>query len=264
MRVSESGEFEKQVAIITGGARELGRAVAGVFAAAGARVILSDKDATRGASNAKALDGDGEVVFLPADPADPADAARLVSDVAARLGRIDVLVHLGVTRCRSWAIDATANEWRADIDDGLSSAFYLGQAVGRHMLATGGSIVNVAAIDMDEAYPGRATAAAAANGIVGLSRALAVEWATQRVRVNVVVPGIILEAADRAAIERGERSLDRVLLRAPGHRLGSPEEVARAIAFLSGPRAAFITGQVLYADGGWNTWTQHPAGMRFP
>jgi NAD(P)-dependent dehydrogenase (short-subunit alcohol dehydrogenase family) len=132
------------------------------------------------------------------------------------------------------------------------------------MLASGGSIVNIAAVDLDEAYPGRSTVAATVGGLVGLSRAVAVEWAPSRLRVNVVVPGIVLEPADLEAVDRGERSLDRVLLRAPGHRLWTASDVARTVLFLSGSRSEFITGQVLYADGGWNTWTQHPEGMRFP
>jgi NAD(P)-dependent dehydrogenase (short-subunit alcohol dehydrogenase family) len=256
--------LEGQVAIVTGGAGVLGHDVAASFARAGAQVVLSDADRERGAAAAEALSNAGQVQFIQANPAKPADVVRLVTEVMAQRGRIDVLVHHGRSHHRRLGTDLTPAQWRADLESGLSSAFYIDQAVGRCMFAGGGSIVNVAAVDLDEAYPSRATAAATANGIVGLSRALAVEWAPHRVRVNVVVPGIILDDADRAAIERGERSLGRVLLRAPGNRMVATGQIAGAVMFLSGPGAAFITGQVLYADGGWNAWTQHPEGMKFP
>jgi NAD(P)-dependent dehydrogenase (short-subunit alcohol dehydrogenase family) len=203
-------------------------------------------------------------VFIGADPTDASDVARLADEASHRLGRIDAVAFVGTCRYRGWSADATPEQWGADVQAGLSASFYLSQACARHMRETGGSIVNVGAVDLDEAYPGRSTVAATTNGLVGLSRALSVEWALARVRVNVVVAGIVIEPADQAAIERGERSLDRVLLRAPGHHLRTAAEVARTVLFLSSYRAAFITGQVLYADGGWNAWTQHPEGMPFP
>jgi NAD(P)-dependent dehydrogenase (short-subunit alcohol dehydrogenase family) len=100
--------------------------------------------------------------------------------------------------------------------------------------------------------------------MVGLSRALAVDWATLGIRVNAIVPGPVLNEMDRSAWDRGDHSVERVRLRAPAHRLASPDEIARAILFLSGPRASFITGQALFADCGWNALTMHPDGMKFP
>ena len=259
------GEYQGQVAIVTGGAGVLGRAVAAAFAEAGARVVLSDRDATLGAAAAESLRAHGDVRFISADPADPSDAERLASEVAATLRHIDVLVHHGATHHRSLALDTPVDGWRSDIDTGLSSAFYLGRAVARRMAGTGGgSVVNVTAVDVDEATPGRATAAAVSNALIGLSRALAVEWATIGVRVNAVVPGLVFDEADRVASDRGEHMIERVRLRAPDHRFGDPEEIARAILFLSGPRASFITGQVLFADRGWNALTMHPDRMKFP
>jgi meso-butanediol dehydrogenase / (S,S)-butanediol dehydrogenase / diacetyl reductase len=257
-------EFQGRTAIVAGASTSLGREIGAAFARAGATVVLSDIDPQQGSETATALGQHGDVVFVAADPTDPADVDRLADETAGRFGRIDAVVFVGTRRYRGWAADATAGQWRTDVDTGLSAAFYLSKACAPHMLATGGSIVNVGTVDVDEAYPGRSTVAATTNGLIGLSRALAVEWAPRRVRVNVVVPGIMLEPADQEAIQHGERSLDRVLLRAPGHRLWTAADVARAVLFLSGPRSEFITGQVLYADGGWNTWTQHPEGMRFP
>jgi NAD(P)-dependent dehydrogenase (short-subunit alcohol dehydrogenase family) len=262
--VADVGEYQGKVAIVTGGAGALGRAVAAAFAEAGARVVLSDQDGSRGAAVAESLRARGDVQFIKADPADPSDAERLASEAAA-LGRIDVLAHHGTTRSRSSALDTPVAGWRSDIDAGLSSAFYLGRAVARRMAGTGGgSVVNVTAVDADEATPGRATAAAVSNALIGLSRALAVEWAKLGVRVNALVPGLVFDENDRVASDRGELSLERVRLRAPDHRFGDPEEIARAILFLSGPRASFVTGQVLFADRGWNALTMHPDGMRFP
>ena len=93
---------------------------------------------------------------------------------------------------------------------------------------------------------------------------MAVEWAGRPIRVNVVGTGIVLTDDDRQSIERGDRSLDQILLRAPRHRLGDPEETAAVVHFLLSDRARFITGQVMSVDGGWTTLTQHAEGLRFP
>jgi NAD(P)-dependent dehydrogenase (short-subunit alcohol dehydrogenase family) len=256
-------EFDGRTVLVTGATTALGGEIAAAFARSGASVVLSDRDQRRGSDVTAGLPGTS-ATFVRADPTDAGDVARIADAAIERFGRLDAAVCVTTHRYRGLAEDASPAEWHMDIETGLAAAFYFDRACARHMLATGGSIVNIGAVDLDEAYPGRSTVATIASGLVGLSRALAVEWASRRLRVNVVVPGIVLEPSDADAIERGERSLDRVLLRAPGHRLWAPADVARSVLFLSGARSEFITGQVLYADGGWNTWTQHPEGMRFP
>jgi NAD(P)-dependent dehydrogenase (short-subunit alcohol dehydrogenase family) len=259
------GDFEGQVIVVTAGTGIIGRAAAAAFADAGARVVIVDGDATEGASALESLGTHGDVRFTVANVADPTDAARLVAEVGAEFGRIDVLVHQGITRFRSSVLTISDDDWRTDMETGLSSAIYVGRAVASAMAGHGGgTIVQVTAVDVDQATSGRATASVASNAVVGLTRALAVEWAGIGVRVNAVVPGPVLDLDDDRLLDDEDRSIGRVRLRAPAHRFTSPDEVARAILFLSGNRSAFVTGQVLFADGGWNAWTQHPDGMRFP
>lgn len=126
------------------------------------------------------------------------------------------------------------------------------------------AIVHLTSIDLAQAYPGRGTASIVANGLVGLSRAMAVEFARKPVRVNVVAQGIVHDDADREALANGSTSSDRILLRAPSHRIGTADETAALVRFLVDGRSRFITGQTIAADGGWASLTQHAEGLRFP
>jgi NAD(P)-dependent dehydrogenase (short-subunit alcohol dehydrogenase family) len=128
----------------------------------------------------------------------------------------------------------------------------------------GSAIVTIVSLDLAQAYPERATASVVSNGLVGATRAMAVEWARKPVRVNAVANGPVLADADRTAVADGLRSLDRMLVRAPSHRIGTPKETAAVVRFLVDDRSRFITGQVLYVDGGWAALTQHAEGLRFP
>jgi 3-oxoacyl-[acyl-carrier protein] reductase len=129
---------------------------------------------------------------------------------------------------------------------------------------SGGVIVLVGSVDLYHAYPGRSVASVAMGGLLGLTRSMAIELAGSGVRTDLVVAGPLGDEAGGGPPEADGAALDRTLLRAPGHRLARPSEVAAAIRFVAGPDAAFMTGQTLRVDGGWSSLNQAPEGMRFP
>jgi 3-oxoacyl-[acyl-carrier protein] reductase len=129
---------------------------------------------------------------------------------------------------------------------------------------TGGVVVIVGSVDAYHAYPGRSVQAVAMGGLLGLSRAMAVELAGRQVRTNLVVAGPLGSEDGGPLPDAAQSAVERTLLRSPSHRFARPSEVAAAIRFVAGPDAAFMTGQTLRVDGGWASLNQAPEGMRFP
>jgi 3-oxoacyl-[acyl-carrier protein] reductase len=129
---------------------------------------------------------------------------------------------------------------------------------------TGGTIVIVGSVDAYHAYPGRSVPAVAMGGLLGLTRAMAVELASNGVRANLVVAGPLGTEDGGPPAGADDAAVDRALLRSPSHRFARPSDVAAAIRFVAGPDAAFMTGQTLRVDGGWASLNQAPEGMRFP
>jgi len=237
--------------LVVGSDADLAAAVARAFTAAG----WSAEDAGQDA-------GGDQGVW------DPEAAAALIGAAEERLHRLDALVVQAGARYRGSAIDATPNDWDRDLGGVLQRALVLSQAFARRFAERPGgdqrAIVYLATIDAAHSYPGRFTASVAMAGLEGLTRALAVEWAERAIRVNVVAHGVLLTDAERERIDRGDASLDRVLLRSPIGRLGTLEEVAGAVVFVASPRASFMTGQTFRVDGGWAALNQQAAGLRFP
>jgi 2-deoxy-D-gluconate 3-dehydrogenase len=255
-------DLEGRVAVVIGSRHGVGTAVARALAKESCRVLIAETDQPSSTVEESPADLPSGVERLRLSGTDPSSIRAAIGEAKAVCGRLDVLVQHHVTVYRGDALAVTADEWQRDLEV-LTTYFLLSQAFAAEA-EPHGSIVNIASIDFAQAYPGRSTASAVANGLVGLSRALAVEWATRPIRVNVVAPGVMLTDDDKSRIERGERSLDRVLLRAPSHRLGTADETASVVVFLAGPKADFITGQTLAVDGGWAALTQHAEGLRFP
>ncbi|WP_031458250.1 3-oxoacyl-ACP reductase family protein [Chloroflexus sp. MS-G] len=244
-------ELRGQVAIITGGARGIGRATTIELANAGARVLINYQ---RSAGAAEALAAEivaagGDAFAYQADVADEQAVTGMVQAVLDRWGKIDILVNnAGITADAPLA-RLRPEQWQHVIDTDLTSVFLCCRAVIPTMQRAGyGRIVSVSSLAALAGNVGQTNYAAAKAGIIGLSRSLAREVARDGITVNVVAPGYV----ETDMVETVPEALRAWALQAIAiGRFGRPEEVAAAIRFLVSPRASYITGHVLTIDGGW-------------
>jgi 3-oxoacyl-[acyl-carrier protein] reductase len=228
-------------ALVTGGSRGIGAAVARELARAGAQVVVGFNS---GAEEANSLANEIGGRALKGDVSSAEEAARLVEEA----GDLDILVNnAGLTRDGLLA-RMSDEDWRTVIETNLSSVFYTCRAVTRPMMKKrGGAIVNVSSIVGLRGNWGQANYAASKAGIVGFTKSLARELGSRGVRANVVAPGYV---QTRLTGVLPEEATQAMLANTPLGRLGEPEDVARAIRFLCSDEASFITGEVLLVDGG--------------
>jgi len=243
--------LDGQVALITGGARGIGRATAEAFVAAGARAVLLDRDLAEAENAANAI-GNAEAHAL--DVTDEAAVNRLFDAVAARHGRLDVLVNNAGASIRKPTTELSKSEWDTVIAVNQSAVFLCARAAARHMLKDrrGGAIVNLASImgfSGGGLYP-NISYQASKGAVVNMTRALAIEWAKDSIRVNAVAPAWVRTGFIAPVLAKPElvSAIEGVT---PMGRLVEPEEVAAAILFLASPAASMVTGHAIAVDGGY-------------
>ena len=237
----EFASLEGRNALVTGGSRGIGRAIALELASAGASVVVGYRS---GKDEAEAVAEEAGGRAVQADVSDAEEAARLVADA----GEPDVLVNnAGLTR--DGLLPRMPDEdWRDVIETNLSSVFYTCRAAVRPMMKRrAGAIVNISSVVGLHGNPGQTNYAASKAGIIGLTKALARELGSRSVRANVIAPGYI---TSRLTDEISEEMRSLMLQNTPLGRLGDPEDVAGAVRFLCSDAAKFITGEVLLVDGG--------------
>lgn len=237
-----------RLAVITGGAAGIGRAIAEVLAEGGARVVIADRNLAAATALAATLNG----VALALDVTDAEAAEAAAAGLARDHGAPAILVNNAGIVQNAPALEVDLADWRRVIEVNLHGVFHTARAFGRHMVAAGaGSVVNISSICGEVAVHPQPQAAynAAKAGVNLLTRSLAVEWAG-KVRVNAVAPGYT--ATELTLLGRSKPEwFDTWLLGIPMGRLADPREIALAVAFLASDAASYITGTVLTADGGY-------------
>lgn len=238
------------VAVITGAAQGIGRAVTAMLASRGYQTVAVDL---------RTVD-DPVALSVVADVSSPTDVAALAAQVRDRFGRADVLVNNAGVSLLQPAESTSVDQWRRVLDVNLTGPFLLSQEFGRDMLAAGaGSIVNIASIAGLQGIADRAAYNTSKHGLIGLTRTLAAEWGGRGVRVNAVCPGWVKTEMDEADQASGGYTDEDITGQNPMGRFAAPNDIASAVAFLADPElSGFVNGVALPVDGGWTadgSWT---------
>lgn len=242
-------ELEGKVALVTGAAQGIGKAIAQLLAKNGADVVVSDINLEKAQETSDAIQKMGRrSLALKVNVADLSDVERMVEAILGQFGRIDILVNnAGITRDRL-ILRMTEEDWDAVLDVNLKGTFHCTKAVIRHMAKQrSGKIVNIASVSGEMGNPGQANYSASKAGVIGFTKTIAREFAARGINVNAIAPGFIQTAMTDAIPEKSKETLIQMI---PMERLGQPEDVAEAVLFLVSERSSYITGQVLNVNGG--------------
>jgi gluconate 5-dehydrogenase len=244
-------DIQGQTALVTGSSRGIGRALAQGLLEAGCTVVLHGRDLAGVERTAAELAGAGGTVHSVAfDVTDEAAVSDGLARVEAAAGPLDILVNNAGMQHREALLDVPADTWRRVLETNLTSAFLVGRAVARGMVARGhGRIVNVCSLMSDHARAGVAPYTASKGGLKMLTQAMCAEWAGAGVQVNGIGPGYFATELTQALVE--DEAFDAwVRERTPAGRWGELEDLVGALLFLVSPAAAFVNGQLVYVDGG--------------
>jgi 2-deoxy-D-gluconate 3-dehydrogenase len=242
--------LERRVALVTGGNRGLGRAMALALQESGARVAITGRDPGRNAAAAAEL-ADGDSAVLELDVRDDAAVRDTVAAIVARFGGLDILVNNAGIVDDGRVVDKDPREWDAAIATDLTGPFLCARHAARAMIARGqgGKIINIGSIYSHLGTPTYAGYGAAKAGLLGLTRALAIELAEHRIQVNTILPGWF--ETDMTAGMGADRRR-RIVERTPAGRWGQPQDLSGAAVFLASDASDFITGTSLVIDGGFS------------
>jgi len=248
-------KLANKVAIVTGAGKGIGAGIARVFVREGAQVVVADWDGAAGAQTANELRGSGgEAIFIQCDVSNEDQVRALVADTVARYGRLHALVNNAGIGVYKTVLDTTSEEWDRCLAVNLKGVFLCSKYAIPHIKAAGGgAIVNIASVHAYQNVGGTAPYAASKGGVVALTRVMAIDYGRDHIRVNAICPGwiytpliqgIFASSADPA---QAKRDVERRQILG---RLGTPEEVGEAAAFLASDEASYITGASLMVDNG--------------
>lgn len=251
--VFESFRVDGRRALVTGGAKGLGRVMAETLAQAGADVAVCSRTESESVAAAREIsESTGRrSLGLGADVTRDADVSRLVSEVEARFGPIDILINNAGINRRGAPDELSEADWDAVVDVNLKAPFLVARRIGPKMAERGwGRIINLGSILSVIGIAGRAPYASAKAGVLNLTRVLALEWATRGVTVNALCPGPFATDMNKPVLEDPEK-YKAFVSKIPMGRWGEVHEVAGAALFLASDASSFVTGSALFVDGGW-------------
>ena len=242
-----------KVAIVTGAAKGNGKAIASGLAKAGAKVAIIDIDEQGGRNTAESIcQNGGQALSVAGDVSDAGGVANGVETTLDRYGRIDILVNNAGIINKTDFLEFNLADWHNTLRVNMTGPFMLSQAVGKVMKAQdqGGAIINITSISGEMARPHTAAYAASKGGLKGLTKAMAVDLAKYKIRVNAVAPAYVRTPMVEKVLE-DDAFRKEVESRIPLGYIASPEDLVGPVVFLASEEASFVTGAVLYVDGGW-------------
>ena len=242
-------QLEGKVAIVTGGSRGIGFAVALSLAREGAEVVVCSRNLKAIEEAAERIRSEGGSAHpYKVDVADSSSVSALVKDVAEKFGRIDILVNNAGLAADNLLMRLKEADWDSVIDTNLKGTFNFTKAVARSMIKQhGGKIINMTSVVGIVGNAGQANYCASKAGIIGLTKSVARELASRNVTVNCVAPGLIRSAMTESLPDQAKEQAAELI---PLGRMGEPEDVAEVVLFLASPAADYITGEVIRTDGG--------------
>ncbi len=241
--------LNEKVALITGASQGIGRATALAFASSGAKVAVAARQVAKLEELVKEIESaGGEALAVPLDVADPAQVKTAFAAVLAKFGKLDVLVNNAAITRDTLALRMKVEDWDAVLRTNLTGAYLcIQQALGAMLKARYGRIVNITSVVAQTGNAGQANYVSSKAGLIGLTRAIAVEVASRNITVNAVAPGFIeTPMTDPLPQELKDKMKSMI----PLARFGTDKEIASAVMFLASDEAAYITGQVLDVNGG--------------
>lgn len=250
--VNHRFDIDGRLALVTGSSRGIGFALASGLAEAGARVILHGRDtiALDDAAERLRVEFSSDVFTAAFDVTDPSAVSDGVAVIEDRWGTPDILVNNAGIQRRAPFVEFADADWNEVIAANLTSAFLVGRAVARRMIARGsGKIVNIASVQSELARPGIAPYTATKGAIRNLTRGMATDWAKYGLQINAIAPGYFKTPLNQALVDSKEFS-DWLEKRTPAGRWGNVEELVGAVVFLSSAASSFVNGQTLFVDGG--------------
>jgi 3-oxoacyl-[acyl-carrier protein] reductase len=242
-------ELTGKVALVTGAAQGIGKAVSLLLARSGADIVVSDINLEKAEETVREIETIGrKAMAIRVDVVSFSDVERMAEAILERFGRIDILVNnAGIARDKL-ILRMTEEDWDAVLDVNLKGTFNCTKAIVRHMSKQrSGRIVNIASVVGEMGNAGQANYSASKAGVIGLTKTVAREFAQRGINVNAIAPGYIETPMTDALSEKAKEELRRLI---PMDRLGRPEDVAAAVLFLVSEASSYITGQVLNVNGG--------------
>ncbi|WP_105439965.1 SDR family oxidoreductase [Neorhizobium sp. T25_13] len=241
-------------ALVTGSSQGIGLALARGLAQHGASVVLNGRDPVKLQVAVDSLQNEGyEARAADFDVTDPNAVKRGVEAIEHGIGAIDILINNAGMQFRSPLEDFPIDRWEQLLKTNISSVFYVGQAVARHMIGRGqGKIINIASVQSELARPGIAPYTATKGAVKNLTRGMCADWAKHGLQINAIAPGYFKTPLNQALVDNPEFSswLEK---RTPAARWGDVEELVGAAVFLAGKASSFVNGHTLYVDGGITT-----------